>query len=105
MIDHAPAREAVILRLLLDDLGWRSAEMLKTYDHAVTNSELKELMAASVRQMLQDAPYDSASLAALLRRGVHPGPTSSADDGQSNAPILSDEARQMLAWIEALDEE
>ena len=79
--------------------------MLKTYDHAVTRSELKELMAASVRQMLEDAPYDSASLAALLRRGVQPGLTSSIDDGQSNAPILSDEARQTLAWIEALDEE
>ena len=93
------------MEALVHDLGWRSAEMLKTYDHAVTRSELKELMAASVRQMLEDAPYDSASLAALLRRGVQPGLTSSIDDGQSNAPILSDDARQTLAWIEALDEE
>jgi len=57
------------LEALVHDLGWRSAEMLKTYDHAVTRSELKELMAASVRQMLEDTPYDSASLAALLQRG------------------------------------
>src|SRR4051812_36918120 len=28
----------------------------RTYDHAITRAELKELMASSVRQMLQDAP-------------------------------------------------
>src|SRR5579859_4808488 len=93
------------LEALVDDLGWRSAEMLKTYDHAVTRSELKELMASSVRQMLEDAPHDSASLEALLRRGTQIGQTSVVDDSDSNSLILSDEARQTLAWIEALGEE
>jgi hypothetical protein len=55
--------------------------------------------------MLEDAPHDSASLAALLRNRVQPGLTSSVDDGRSNAPILSDDARKTLAWIQALNEE
>jgi hypothetical protein len=93
------------LEALVDDLGWRSAEMLKTYDHAVTRSELKELMASSVRQMLEDAPHNSASLEALLRRGTQVGHTSSPDDGDSNSLVLSGEARQTLAWIEGLGEE
>jgi len=54
------------LEALVNDLGWRSAEMLKTYDHAITKAELRELMASSVRQMLEDAPHDSESLQALL---------------------------------------
>ena len=78
--------------------------MLKTYDHAITRSELKELMASSVRQMLQDAPHDAASLQALLRRGVHFGPTVRPATSESDALILSDEARQTLAWIEALEQ-
>jgi len=77
--------------------------MLKTYDHAITRAELKELLASSVRQMLEDAPHD-ASLQALVRRGVHQG--QSAEDGADGADdlVLSDDARQTLAWIEALDE-
>jgi integrase len=88
---------------LLDDLGWRSAEMLKTYDHAITRAELKELLASSVRQMLEDAPHDAASLQALLRRGAQPGGSGVDGSTDPDALTLSDEARQTLAWIEALD--
>ena len=49
--------------------------MLKTYDHAMTKAELKELMASSVRQMLEDAPYDAASLRRYLE-GADKWPTS-----------------------------
>src|SRR5712691_12864833 len=66
----SPAERERALEALVNDMGWRSAEMLKTYDHAITRAELKELMAASVRQMLLDAPHDAASLQALLRGGV-----------------------------------
>src|SRR6266702_4718162 len=90
------------LEALVDDLGWRSAEMLKTYDHAITRSELKELMAASVRQMLQDAPHDAASLQALLRRSAQVGLSHQTDNREPDALILSDEACQTLAWIEAM---
>jgi len=40
-----PAERERALEALVDDLGWRSAEMLKTYDHAITKAELRELMA------------------------------------------------------------
>lgn len=79
--------------------------MLKTYDHAITRSELRELMASSVRQIVQDAPHDSASLQALLRRGAQLGQTRTTDNGETDALVMSDEARQTLAWIEALSEE
>ena len=92
------------LEALVDDLGWRSAELLKTYDHAITRSELKELMASSVRQMVEDAPHDATSLEALLRCGGQLGHSVAAEDGADEATILSEEARQTLAWIEALDE-
>lgn len=101
----SPAERERALEALVDDLGWRSAEMLKTYDHAITRSELKELMASSVRQMLQDAPHDAASLQALLRRSAEFGRTHTTDDGESDVLILSDEARQTLAWIQALGEQ
>ena len=100
----SPAERERALEALVDDLGWRSAEMLKTYDHAITRSELKELMASSVRQMLQDAPHDATSLEALLRRGGQLGHSVAAEDGPDEATILSEEARQTLAWIEALEE-
>jgi hypothetical protein len=93
------------LEALVDDLGWRSAEMLKTYDHAITRSEFRELMASSVRQIVQDAPHDAASLQALLRRGAKFGQTLTTDNGEPDALVLSDEARQTLAWIEALSQE
>lgn len=100
-----PAERERALEALVDDMGWRSAEMLKTYDHAITRSELKELMASSVRQIVQDAPHDSDSLQALLRRGAKLGQTLTTDDGEPDVLVLSDEARQTLAWIEALSEE
>ena len=61
-------------------------------------------MASSVRQMLQDAPYDVRSLEALLRRGGRLGESIPPDDGPDEATMLSEEARQTLAWIEALEE-
>jgi integrase len=100
----SPVERERALEALVDDLGWRSAEMLKTYDHAITRSELKELMASSVRQMLQDAPHDADSLHALLRRGAEFGRTHTTEEGESDVLILSDEARKTLAWIEALGE-
>ena len=100
----SPAERERALEALVDDLGWRSAEMLKTYDHAMTRAELKELMASSVRQMLEDAPHDASSLEALLRRGGQFGDSVINEDGADEGTILSEEARQTLAWIEALDE-
>jgi integrase len=99
----SPAERERAMETLVDDLGWRSAEMLKTYDHAITRAELKELLASSVRQMLEDAPYDAASLQALLRRGAHHGQSTVDGQGDADALTLSEEARQTLAWIEALD--
>jgi integrase len=100
-----PAERERALEALVDDLGWRSAEMLKTYDHAITRSELKEIMASSMRQMLVDAPYDATSLQALLRTSGQPRQSHAADTGEPDELILSDEARQTLAWIEALRKE
>jgi integrase len=60
-----PAERERAMDALVDDLGWRSAELLKTYDHAITRAELRELLAASVRQMLEDAAHDAASLQAF----------------------------------------
>src|SRR5438552_2960692 len=99
----SPAERERALEALVDDLGWRSAEMLKTYDHAITRSELRELMASSVRQMLEDAPFDAASLEALLRKGAHQGQAVVDGEDGVDALVLSEEARQTLAWIEALD--
>jgi integrase len=99
----SPAERERALEALVDDLGWRSAEMLKTYDHAITKAELRELLASSVRQMLEDAPHDAPSLQALLRRGVQQGQSLEDDEDGFDALTLTDEARQTLAWIEALD--
>jgi len=101
----SPSERERALEALVDDLGWRSAEMLKTYDHAMTRSELRELMASSVRQMVQDAPHDAVSLQALLRKGTQFGQTHATDDGTPGELILSEEGRQTLAWIEALSKE
>jgi hypothetical protein len=101
----SPAERERALEALVDDLGWRSAEMLKTYDHAITRSELKEIMASSMRQLLLDAPHDAGSLQALLRTGGQPGQTHAANTAEPDELILSDEARQTLAWIEALRKE
>ena len=40
-LSSTPAERQRALEALVDDLGWRSAEMLKTYDHAMTKVELK----------------------------------------------------------------
>jgi integrase len=101
----SPAERERALEALVDDLGWRSAEMLKTYDHAITRAELRELMAASVRQMLEDAPHDAASLQALVRRSAHSRRSKETSGDGADELVLSDEARQTLAWIEALDEQ
>jgi len=98
-----PAERERAMEALVDDLGWRSAEMLKTYDHAVSRAELRELLASSVRQMLEDAPRDAASLQALLRGGVQASHAADAGEHGDDVLTLSDEARQTLAWIEALD--
>jgi integrase len=98
-----PAERERAMEALVDDLGWRSAEMLKTYDHAITRAELRELMASSVRQMLEEAPHDAASLQALFRRGAQQGPSVVDGPADPEALTLSEEARQTLAWIEALD--
>jgi len=101
----SPAERERAMEALVDDLGWRSAEMLKTYDHAMTRAELKELLASSLRQIIEDAPHDNASLQALLRHSAHEGQSKVDGDDGCDAPVLSDEARQTLAWIEALDEQ
>ena len=55
--------------------------------------------------MVQDAPNDAASLEAMLRCGAQFGQTRASDGGEPAELILSEEARQTLAWIEALGEE
>jgi len=100
-----PAERERALEALVDDLGWRSAEMLKTYDHAMTKAELRELMASSVRQMLEDAPYDSTSLQAPLGAREQLAEMPTGRDVRQNRHMLSDEARQTLAWIDALVDE
>jgi hypothetical protein len=98
-----PAERERAMEALVDDLGWRSAEMLRTYDHAISRAELRELLASSVRQMLEDAPRDAASLQTLLQGGVLASHAADASEHGRDVPTLSDEARQTLAWIEALD--
>jgi len=88
------------LEALVSDMSWRSAEMLKTYDHAITKAELKEQMASALRQMLRDAPNDRASLEALVRRAARPA--QSPPDGPPNASVLTDDAKDTLAWLEEL---
>jgi integrase len=99
----SPAERERALEALVDDMGWRSVEMLKTYDHAITRAELRELMASSVRQMLENAPHDAASLESLLRGGAWLGQSSVAV-GAPDGLILSEQARQTLAWIEGLEQ-
>ncbi len=59
-----PEERGRALEAVVGDMGWRSSETLKTYDHAMTKAELREQMASSVRLMLEDAPHDRASLQA-----------------------------------------
>jgi integrase len=101
---NTPSERERAMEALVYDLGWRSAEMLKTYDHAITRAELRELLASSVRQMLEDAPRDAASLQALLKGGFRTSQSAETAEHDGDALKLTDEARQTLAWIEALDE-
>jgi integrase len=97
-----PAERERALEALVDDLGWRSAEMLKTYDHAITKAELRELMSSSLRQMLEDAPHDSASLQALLGMRKQVAEMPNGRDDRQEGHVLSEEARQTLTWIDTL---
>jgi len=98
-----PEERGRALEAVVGDMGWRSSETLKTYDHAMTKAELREQIAASVRLMLEDAPRDRASLQALLRGGIQT-PGVSPSSASTNAGILSDRARAKLAWLDELRE-
>jgi hypothetical protein len=98
-----PEERGRALEAVVGDMGWRSSETLKTYDHAMTKAEMREQMASSIQLMLEDAPHDRASLQALLRGGVQT-PGSSPQNVSTNAAILSDSARAKLAWLEELRE-
>src|SRR5712692_6936736 len=65
-----PEERGRALEAVVGDMGWRSSETLKTYDHAMTKAELREQMTSSVQLMLEDAPHDRVSLQALLRGGI-----------------------------------
>jgi integrase len=89
------------LEVLVSDMGWRSSDMLKTYDHAMTKAELRERMASDIRQMVQDAPFDFASLQALLRRQESSSqPVVDGDDAPGT--LLSKEAQETLVWLDEL---
>jgi integrase len=89
---------------LVGDMGWRTAEMLKTYDHAITRAEMKEQMAHSVHEWVENAATDRTSLEALLR-GVLAGWAQEASETQGPAAfVLTDTAREGLAWLEGLDD-
>jgi integrase len=98
-----PEERGRALEAMVSDMGWRSSETLKTYDHAMTKAELRERMASSVRQTLEDAPRDRASLHALLRGGVQT-PRIDPHDASTIAGILSESARAKLAWLDELRE-
>src|SRR5216683_7976436 len=79
----SPAERERALEALVDDLGWRGAEMLKTYDHAITRAELKELVASSVRQMLHQGCRVSHAPDAERRYIFVVRPTVARDSGRS----------------------
>jgi hypothetical protein len=58
-------------------------------------------MASSVRQWLEDAPNDSASLQALLGARTQVA-TQTETNVRGGVHVLNDEARQTLAWIDEL---
>jgi integrase len=97
---------------LVGDMGWRTAEMLKIYDHAITRAEMREQMANAVHEWVAHAAHDRVSLAALLRGGVaavspqspHVRPEPAASERPRPASfVLTDTAREGLAWLEELD--
>jgi integrase len=94
---------------LVSDMGWRTAAMLKVYDHAITRAEMKEQMANSVHQWVENAAHDRASLEALLRTTLAGLPhqvvePQSAIDAPGPSFVLTDTAREGLAWLEELED-
>jgi hypothetical protein len=94
---------------LVSDIGWRSAAMLKVYDHAITRAEMKEQMANSVHDWVENAARDKASLEALLQGTLAglPGQSAqprSAIDAPGSSFVLTDTAREGLAWLEELED-
>ncbi|HZU77712.1 MAG TPA: tyrosine-type recombinase/integrase [Dehalococcoidia bacterium] len=95
---------------LVNDLGWRTTEMLKVYDHAITRAEMKEQMANSVQEWVANAAHDRASLEALLRAGftgvmqAANEPLSATEAPAPSSFVLTDTAREGLAWLEAVDD-
>jgi hypothetical protein len=58
-------------------------------------------MASDIRQMVQDAPFDFASLQALLRRQESSSqPVVDGDDAPGT--LLSKEAQETLVWLDEL---
>jgi integrase len=93
---------------LVSDMGWRTAAMLKVYDHAITRAEMKERMANSVHQWVENAAHDRASLEALFQ-GTLAGlpdkvvqPQGANDAPRSSSFVLTDSAREGLALLEEL---
>jgi integrase len=101
-------REAAF-EALVGDMGWRTAAMLKVYDHAITRAEMKEQMANSVHEWVENAAHDRVSLQALLlgnqaglpHQVVQP---QSAIDVPVSSFVLTDTAREGLAWLEGLED-
>jgi integrase len=94
-------REAA-LDALVSDMGWRTAEMLKLYDHAITRAEMKEHMARSVHDWVDSAPSDRTSREALLRRSLANMPQEAAETRDAAAFVLTNTAREGLVWLEEL---
>jgi integrase len=88
---------------LVSDMGWRTAEMLKVYSHAITRAEMKEQMARSVHDWVESAPSDRTSLDALLRRALANTPQEGSETQGPAAFVLTDTAREGLTWLEELD--
>jgi DNA-directed RNA polymerase beta subunit len=94
---------------LVSDMGWRTAAMLKVYDHAITRAEMKEQMANSVHQWVENAAHDRASLEALLLGTLAglPHPVvqpRSVIDAPGSSFVLTHTAREGLAWLEELED-
>jgi len=63
---------------------------------------MKERMARSVHDWVDSAPSDRASLDALLRRSLANMPQEAAETQGAAAFVLTDTAREGLAWLEEL---
>ncbi len=95
---------------LVSDMGWRTAEMLKIYDHAISRAEMKEQLANSVHEWVANAAHDRYSLEALVRGRLTDVPQGATQPLRATEPpgpssfVLTDTAREGLAWLEALDD-